>query len=450
MSGYEQDPKTGVINSIAPETGLLPVIASEEATAPPSVEKPKVPEQIKVMIVASFLIALGFGFIAPVLPRYATSFNVGTAIAGVVISIFAFTRLLFAPGAGKLIEKFTERPVYIAGLLIVAVGSLATAFAPNIWFLLAARAFGGVGSVMFSVSAMGLLVRLSPPTIRGRVSGYYATSFLLGNILGPVAGALATPLGMRVPFVAYAVLLFAASAVLFLRLKDTGMTTTMMRAQVNPPLTFRNALKFSNYRAALAGNFAVGWVALGIRVSLIPLAAISVMTMVSGEGVNVDNQAAFLAGFAMAAYAVGNAFAQNIAGKFSDRSGRRPFVFAGLIIAGISTIFFGFASHPIWFVGLSVVTGIGTGILAPAMQASIADIIGNKRSGGSVLASSQMFSDVGQIVGPILAGAIADAAGFGWAFGVSGALMILTSVLWLPAMRPSYPADLADEEYTGR
>lgn len=37
---------------------------------------------------------------------------------------------------------------------------------------------------MFTVSAMGLLVHLSPAHMRGRISGYYAAAFLLGNLLG--------------------------------------------------------------------------------------------------------------------------------------------------------------------------------------------------------------------------------------------------------------------------
>ncbi|WP_240334020.1 MFS transporter [Rothia sp. ZJ932] len=440
---------TNSMSVVPPETGVIPVIPPADRQAPLPV-KVKIPEQIKVMLIASFLIALGFGLIAPVLPRYATTFGVGTAVAGVVISIFATTRLLFAPTSGKLIEKFTERPIYIAGLLIVALGSLGTAFSPNIWVLLFFRAFGGIGSVMFTVSAMALLVRLAPPTIRGRVSGYYATSFLMGNILGPVAGALAAPLGMRLPFIFYSLMLFIASGFIYFKLKDTGMTTTMLRAQSNPPLTFKQALGFSNYRSALFGNFAIGWAAFGIRVSLVPLAALAVVTLMYGENGNLDNQAAMLAGVSMATYAAGNALSQNIAGRYSDRGARRPYIFAGFLVAGAATVFFGLAPNALWFIALSVLTGIGTGILAPAMQASLADIIGNKRSGGAALANAQMFADVGQIIGPILAGAIADSLGFGWAFGVSGALMIIAAFVWSPLRKPTFPVHLADEGYTGR
>ncbi|MDK6998887.1 MFS transporter, partial [Escherichia coli] len=69
--------------------------------------------------------------------------------------------------------------------------------------LLAFRALGGIGSTMFTVSAMGLIVRISPPEIRGKSSAAYGTAFLLGNVFGPIMGAAMGAWGMRMPFFIY-------------------------------------------------------------------------------------------------------------------------------------------------------------------------------------------------------------------------------------------------------
>ena len=58
---------------------------------------------------------------------------------------------------------------------------------------------------MFTVSAAGLIVRIAPPSIRGRASSTYATAFLLGSVIGPVAGSGLAVLGMRPPFLIYGV-----------------------------------------------------------------------------------------------------------------------------------------------------------------------------------------------------------------------------------------------------
>ena len=58
--------------------------------------------EIWVLVAAAFLIALGFGIVAPVLPQFARSFDVGVMAASAIVSIFAFVRLVFAPAGGAL------------------------------------------------------------------------------------------------------------------------------------------------------------------------------------------------------------------------------------------------------------------------------------------------------------------------------------------------------------
>jgi MFS family permease len=78
-------------------------------------------------------------------------------------------------------------------------------------------------------------------------------------------------------------------------------------------------------------------------------------------------------------------------------------------------------------------------LLGPAQQAAVADVIGRGRSGGKVLAVFQMAADTGAIIGPVVAGLIADRLGYGWAFGLTGAVLLVTAAAWLPAREPLKP-----------
>nr|WP_277626205.1 MFS transporter [Arsenicicoccus piscis] len=383
------------------------------------------------MVAAAFVIAIGYGLISPVLPQFARSFDVGVAAASVVVSAFAFFRLVFAPLGGALIGRLGERPVYLLGLLIVAASTAATAFAQTYWQLLLFRGVGGIGSTMFTVSAMGLMVRLAPPSIRGRVSSAYATAFLLGGILGPVVGGVLAGLGMRMPFIVYAVALLVASAVVAVFLKDASLRPAP-GTPVLAVMTVREALADSAYRAALVSSFANGWANFGVRVALLPLFA---AVAVAGEP--------WVAGAALAIFAGGNAVALTLSGRLTDVRGRRPLVIAGLVVSGVATIAFGLASALVPFFVLSAVAGLGTGLLGPGQQAAVADVIGRDRSGGKVLAAFQMSSDLGAILGPVLAGVLADRLGFGWAFGVTGLVLLVGALAWLPA-RETMPA--ADQD----
>lgn len=401
--------------------------ASDDAAGKPA-PRGRVPEPIKVLIAAAFVIALGYGIVAPVLPQFAASFGVGVAAASAVISAFALCRLVFAPASGAVVNTLGERPTYLIGLIVVALSSAATAFAQTYGQLLIFRGLGGIGSTMFTVSAMGLIVRLAPPTMRGRVSGYYATAFLLGGILGPVLGGLLAGLGMHAPFLIYAGALLVAVLVVYLRLKDETIGARRTgRAQ--PPMRVREALDAGAYRAALVSSFSTGWTAMGVRVALVPLLAVQVV----GEGPAV-------AGLALALFAVGNAAALTVTGRLTDRVGRKPLVLTGLLVCGLATIGVGLSTSVVAFAVLSLLSGVGSGTLNPGQQAAVADVIGPDRSGGRVLSRYQMCADAGQIAGPVLAGALADAAGFGWAFGISGALMLLAAVAWLP-VRDTLPPE---------
>jgi MFS family permease len=84
----------------------------------------------------------------------------------------------------------------------------------------------------------------------------------------------------------------------------------------------------------------------------------------------------------------------------------------------------------------SLVAGAGAGLLQPAQGAAVADLVGSRRSGGPALSGFQMASDVGAIVGPLAAGALAQYVGFGAAFGVSGAVALAAMLVWLATTQP--------------
>ncbi len=382
--------------------------------------RPAIPGELRVLIGAAFVIAIGFGLVSPVLPAYARSFDVGVAAASVIVSAFAFFRLVFAPAGGALVSRLGERPVYLTGLLVVAASSLATAFAQSYTQLLVFRGLGGIGSTMFTVSAMALLVRLSPPSIRGRVSSAYASSFLVGGMLGPVLGGLLASFGLRLPFLVYAGALVVAASVVGLRLSGAALRPSEDRP-VGPPMLLREALGHSAYRAALASAFANGWCNFGVRVAVLPQFAVAVYDRT------------WVAGVALAVAAVGTAATLQVAGRVADTVGRRPLVITGLVVTSVGLGLIGLSGDLLVLLVLSAVSGLGAGLVNPGQQATVADVIGADRSGGSVLAAFQMAQDSGAIVGPILIGLIADRAGFGWAFGATAAVSLVALLPWLVA-----------------
>ena len=119
--------------------------------------------------------------------------------------------------------------------------------------------------------------------------------------------------------------------------------------------------------------------------------------------------------------------------------GRKPFIVAGLVISGVATVATGFATNLTALVVISVVAGIGAGAMNPALQASLADIVGRERNGGPALATFQMSSDAGAIVGPILAGVMVDHGSYRLAFATTGIITLLAAIPWLRARETHRP-----------
>ena len=95
-----------------------------------------------------------------------------------------------------------------------------------------------------------------------------------------------------------------------------------------------------------------------------------------------------------------------------------------------------FPSAPTLIRGGTVMTAAGeiiTGGDADVVMiglASIADLVGQDRKAGPVMSTAQMASDLGAISGPLLAGLVVDAAGFGWAFALTGGILAVGAIAW--------------------
>ena len=401
--------------------------AAQGASAPEA--QTRLPREVWPLIGANAVIALGYGVVAPVLPQLARHFGVSISAATFIITAFAVMRLLAAPPTGLLVQRLGERKIYVSGVLIVALSTAACAFAQTYWQLLAFRALGGIGSTMFFVSALGLMIRMSPQNARGKVAGMFSGAFLVGSVAGPVVGSLTAGLGLSAPFIIYGILLLIAAAVVLISLRHSPLAAPADPDELT--VTVRVALRHRAYRAALLSNFATGWSLFGLRFALVPLFVSEVLDHSAG-----------MAGIALAVFAVGNVALVMPSGRISDRIGRRPLLITGLTLAGISTAVLGLASSLPAFLAGALVAGAASGIFNSPQQAAVADIIGKAR-GGTAIATFQMMSDFGSIVGSLGVGVIAQQLSFGWAFGISGAILLIAAVGWMfaPETRDESPLE---------
>jgi MFS family permease len=397
-------------------------------------ERGELPREVGVLAVIAFVVALGFGVVAPAIPLFARAFGVGTTAVGLAVSAFAFFRFVSAFSGGTLVERFGERNVLAAGLLIVAVTTGLAGLAGNFPLFLALRAAGGVGSAMFTVAALSLLLRVAPPSHRGRAAATWQGGFILGGIAGPAAGGLLAELSPRLPFFLYSGFLLVAGAVGLALLRTAPTATDPGEGPVRGapdleagPLALGTALRSRAYVAALVANFGVGWVLFGVRNSLVPL----YVTEELGRTVA-------WAGAGLLAGSLAQALALLRSGRLVDGWGRRPSLILGTAVATASMVVLVLPPAIGAFLLSMALFGLAASLLGSAPAALVGDI--SPARGGRVVAVFQMAADLGAIGGPLVAGWLTDVASYQVAFAATAAVLgagLLAALAMHPQKRPA-------------
>lgn len=372
------------------------------------------PRDVLVLTLNAFFVSLGFGVMMPVLPTFARQFGVSTTMISLVISAFAFMRLITSPLAGPLIDRFGAKLNLGVGIFAVAASSAAAGLATSFLQLLIFRGIGGIGSAIFTVAAMTMLVRSVPSTIRGRATGLYQSGFLIGAMAGPAVGGLVSTISPSAPFFFYAITL-TVGGVLVLTLIRPRPVRVEATTDAPPPLPLRQVLRDVRYRVACLANFATGWQAFGVRSALVPL----LITGAMGLGTQWS-------GYVFAIAAVAQTIALAPVGRATDTRGRRPMILAGALIVAVTSLAIPFSPNVAVLAAVLAVLAVGSAMLSTAPTATAGDVVG-RHGGGTPLALFSMTSDIGVIVGPLVAGMLTDSVGMGWAFAAGSVLLLLVA-----------------------
>lgn len=178
------------------------------------------------------------------------------------------------------------------------------------------------------------------------------------------------------------------------------------------------------HRAATIGTFAL--VSLG---AFEALALTTVMPVIAGE---LNGKALYATAFAatLAAQIVSIVLAGNLA----DRRGPRLPLGIGLVLFAAGLIGGALAPTMIGLVGARVLQGLGAGMTTTALYVMVARVY-PARLHTAVFAGFAAAWVLPSIVGPFLAGLIAETFGWRWVFGISLIVLVIAAVLLVGVMR---------------
>jgi EmrB/QacA subfamily drug resistance transporter len=99
--------------------------------------------------------------------------------------------------AGRWADRIGRRRMFVAGLVVFTLGSVLSAVAPGVAFLIGARVFQAIGAGMMVPASLSLLLAAVPGPRRAQAIGTWSAIGALGAALGPVIGGFLVELSWR-------------------------------------------------------------------------------------------------------------------------------------------------------------------------------------------------------------------------------------------------------------
>jgi multidrug resistance protein len=372
--------------------------------------------------IAEMIYMIGMGFVSPILPKFVQSLGVSPALIGTTVgllfTVYGIARAVMDIPAGRLSQRFGRRPLLIFGPVLMSLSALGCGLATQYWQLILFRLLQGFGSAAFSVTAIISIGEISTSYNRGQYMSIYFASFLIGSSLGPTFGGfLGEYFGYRVPFFCFAGLALLAAFWGYRRIPETKGLLAIPEDIDNPSNLPKNTW-FSNlnfWLVCLVTMFTLVSV-IGNQLTLVPILGYERLKLSEGQ-----------VGLTLTLVAAMQLILALLAGRLSDRFGRKIIIVPGGIISVLGLLMFT-QSYSYGFLLLSaLVLGIGRGFGGPIPAAYVADIA-PKGSYESFMSVYRTANDIGFVIGAIFLGWLKDIYGLDFPFFL-GAGLLLTAII---------------------
>jgi len=370
-------------------------------------------EAILPLLLAEFIVWLGFGALLPIMPLYFTEHGVDFGMLGIVVAAWPASRLIGEPIFGWIADRTRRVPLMVAG----NVGGGIFLFLPLVFTgigpFIVLRALAGLATALYDPAARGYIADATPADRRGEAFGLYGAAQMGGLLLGPAIGGIGATIfgGLAFIFVFGGVSAFLAAVAIAARVRElprpeleAGERTRSVPGDMTDygsgaedlvgrpvsaaaargddaarPTSLLNPWLLAGILFTVGGNFAYGTYEVVWSLFLQHL------------GAGLD-----LIGLTFAMFGLPILVLSPWFGRRIDRGGLTPYLIVGTVLPIAAAIAYTFLKDPVLAVPLILIEATGSAVGSPALYSIIAtgSPAGRSSTGQGIVGATGTFAFV--------------------------------------------------------
>mgnify|MGYP002622305947 CR=1 FL=1 len=357
-------------------------------------------EFIKICFV-NFLMMFGQNMTNTLVPKYANALGASSVMIGMITGFFSVSSFIIKPVSSTAIDSLDRKKILFVASVVISLGFVGFSISTTPEMLLICRLIHGFG-IGFTVT--GCLTMVSS-TVSSRnlttAVAYYSVAGSIAQAIGPGIGlSLAGKIGYPLTFLSGAVFTMAGAFVLLLVKEE--------EREKNP---FKLSLNSSIAKEALVPAFIMLFLAM-VYID------ISSFLTIYADQVGIENIGLYFTVNAVCLF-----FTRPLIAKLSDKLGIVRLLPVAILCFGISIFMLGFSTELYQFLISAVINAFGYGACQPMIQ-SLCMKSAPKEKRGAASSTSYYGTDIGYMVGPVIAGKVVELSSYATMFKVVPLLLV--------------------------
>ena len=395
--------KTSNNKSLAENTELFPEVTGTCKTPDTSTNDTEKQIVLFIAVLSGFITPFDGSAVNVALPSMGKEFHMDAIALSWVATAYLLTAAIFLIPFGKIADIYGRKKIYLYGIALFSLASLAMTMVPSTEMLIGIRVIQGIGSAMIFGTGVAIVTSVFPSGERGRALGIYITAVYIGLSIGPFLGGVMTDLlGWRSIFFVNVPIGITTILLILWKLKDEWAECKGDIFDLTGSIIYGLAVLAVMYGfsvipelkgAALIAVGIIGMLIFALYEMLIPSPALDIALLTKNRTFAFSNLSALInysatyavtfllslylqytkgftpeyAGFILVVQPVVQAMISPIAGQLSDRVEPRIVASAGMALTTIGLLLLVFLTEEIslWYLIFSLLLlGAGYGLFS--------------------------------------------------------------------------------------